>query len=65
MVDSIIGAMAGAVVGVVSFVIVKQIVAAQTTTAWSGAERAVVEVIPVAIGILVLIGVFSSLSLRR
>jgi len=65
MVDAVIGAMAGAVVGVVSFVIVKQIVAAQTTTAWSGAERAVVEVIPVAIGILVLIGVFSSLSIRR
>jgi len=65
MVDAIIGAMAGAIVGVVSFVVVKEIVAAQTTTDWSGAETAIIKVIPVALGVLVLIGVFSALQLRR
>ena len=64
MVDAIIGAMVGALVGVIAFVVVKQIVAGQDTTAWSAAERAVIDVIPIAIGVLVLVGVFTSLQLR-
>lgn len=65
MVDAIIGAMVGALVGVIAFVVVKQIVAGQDTSGWSSAERAVIDVIPIAIGVLVLVGVFTSLQLRR
>ena len=65
MVNAIIGAMTGAIVGVVAFVVVKQIVAGQDTSGWTGAERAIIDVIPVAIGVLVLVGVFTSLQVRR
>jgi len=64
MVNAIIGAMTGAIVGVVAFVVVKQIVAGQDTSRWSGAESAKIDVIPVAIGVLVLVGVFTSLQVR-
>jgi len=65
VVDAIISAMVGALVGVIAFVVVKQIVAGQDTTNWSSAERAVIDVIPIAIGVLVLVGVFTSLQLRK
>ena len=64
MVDAIIGAMTGAIVGIIAFVVVKNIVAGQDTSGWTGAERAVVDVIPIAIGVLVLVGVFTSLQIR-
>jgi len=64
MVDAIIAAMVGALVGVIAFVVVKQIVAGQDTSGWTAAERAIIDVIPVAIGVLVLVGVFSALQLR-
>ena len=65
MVNAIIGAMTGAVVGIIAFVVVKQIVAGQDTTGWSGADRAIIDVIPIALGVLVLVGVFTSLQVRR
>lgn len=65
MVNAIIGAMTGAIVGIIAFVIVKQIVAGQDTTGWSGADRAIIDVIPIALGVLVLVGVFTSLQVRR
>ena len=65
MVNAIIGAMTGAIIGVIAFVVVKQIVAGQDTSGWTGAERAIIDVIPVAIGVLVLVGVFTSLQVRR
>ena len=65
MVNAIIGAMTGAIVGVIAFVVVKNIVAGQDTSGWGGAERAVIDVIPIALGVLVLIGVFTSLQMRR
>ena len=65
MVDAIIGAMVGAIVGIVAFVVVKQIVAAQDTSGWGGAERAVIDVIPIAIGVLILVGVFTTLQLGK
>jgi len=65
VVNAIIGAMTGAIVGIIGFVVVKNIVAGQDTSGWSGAERAVVDVIPIALGVLVLVGVFTSLQVRR
>ena len=65
MVNAVIGAMTGAIVGIIAFVVVKQIVAGQDTTGWSGADRAIIDVIPIALGVLVLVGVFTSLQVRR
>ena len=65
LVNAIIGAMTGAIVGIVAFVVIKNIVSGQDTSGWSGAERAVIDVIPIAIGVLVLVGVFTSLQMRR
>lgn len=64
MVNAIIGAMTGAIVGIIAFVVVKNIVAGQDTTGWSGAERAIIDVIPIALGVLVLVGIFTSLQVR-
>lgn len=63
MVNAIIGAMTGAIVGVVAFVVVRGIIEGQDRTHWTAAENAIIEVIPVAIGVLVLIGVFSALQM--
>lgn len=63
-VDAIISAMIGALVGIIAFVVVKQIVAGQDTAGWSAAETAIIDVIPIALGVLVLVIVFTSLNLR-
>lgn len=65
MIDVVIGAMVGAIVGVIAFVVVKSIVQAQDTSLWTAAEQAIIGTIPIAIGVLVLVIVFSSLQLRR
>jgi len=54
--------MTGAVVGVIAFVVCKSIISAQTTTAWTAAEIAIVTVIPTALGILVLVSVFKTIT---
>ena len=64
MVDAIIGAMVLAIVGVIAFVVIKGIVAGQSSATWSAAEVAIISVIPVAVGVLVLIGVFKSIQVR-
>lgn len=45
--------------------VVKQIVVGQDTSGWGAAEKAIIDVIPVALGVLVLMGVFTSLQLRK
>ena len=62
MVNSVMSAMTGAIVGVIAFVVIKSIVAAQTTTSWTAAEIAIVTVIPVGLGVMVLVSVFKSIS---
>lgn len=64
MVNAIIGAMTGAIVGIIAFVVVKSIVAGQDTSGWTGAERAIIDVIPIALGVLVLVGIFTSLQVQ-
>jgi len=49
-------------VGVIAFVVIKSIVAAQTTTTWTAAEIAVVTVIPTALGVMVLVSVFKNIT---
>lgn len=65
MVNSIINALIAGLLGVISFVIIKQIVDSQDTTTWSGAETAVIGIIPIVLGILVIVGMFLTLTKIR
>ena len=65
MVNSIINALIAGLLGVIAFVIIKQIVDAQDTSAWSGAETAVIGIIPIVLGILVVVGMFLTLTRIR
>lgn len=65
MINAIVGAMVGAIVGVIAFVVVKQIVSGQDTSGWGAAEKAVIDAVPIALGVLVLISVFAGLQVRR
>ena len=65
MVESVINALVSGLLGTISFVVIKQVVAAQPTTNWSDAEVAIVTIIPVVLAILVVIGMFMGLSKLR
>lgn len=65
MVNSIINALIAGLLGVIAFVIIKQIVDAQDTSSWSGAETAVIGIIPIVLGILVVVGMFLTLTRIR
>jgi len=65
MVESVINALVAGLIGTISFVVIKQVVAAQTTTDWSTAEIAIVTIIPVVLAILVVVGMFMGLTRLR
>ena len=65
MVESVINALVSGLLGTISFVVIKQAVAAQSTANWSTAEVAIVTIIPVVLAILVVIGMFMGLSKLR
>tara|TARA_B100000949_G_scaffold235245_1_gene257275 strand:- start:766 stop:966 length:201 start_codon:yes stop_codon:yes gene_type:complete len=65
MVESVINALVAGLLGTISFVVIKQVVAAQSTALWSPAEIAIVTIIPVVLAILVVVGMFMGLSKMR
>tara|TARA_B100000749_G_C18106434_1_gene334006 strand:- start:82 stop:282 length:201 start_codon:yes stop_codon:yes gene_type:complete len=65
MVESVINALVAGLIGTVSFVVIKSVVSAQTTTDWSAAEIAIVTIIPVVLAILVVVGMFVGLTKMR
>ena len=65
MVESVINALVSGLLGTISFVVIKQVVASQSTTNWTDAEVAIVTIIPVVLAILVVIGMFMGLSKLR
>jgi len=65
LVGTIMNALIAALVGVIAFVVVKQIVSAQDTTGWSSAERAIIDAVPIAIGIMIVVGIFLGLTRLR
>ena len=65
MVESVINALVAGLIGTISFVVIKQVVAAQTTTDRSTAEIAIVTIIPVVLAILVVVGMFMGLTKLR
>lgn len=65
MVDAIINALVAGLVGVIAFVVIREIIDAQDTTTWSSAESAVIDIIPVVLAILVIVGMFMGLTRLR
>ena len=65
MVESVINALVAGLIGTISFVVIKSVVAAQNTTGWSAAEIAIVTIIPVVLAILVVGGMFMGLTKLR
>jgi len=65
LIDAIISAGAGALVTVITFVVIKGVIVAQTTSTWTGAEIAVITNIPVILGLVGIVGMFSFLTVRR
>lgn len=65
MVDAIINALVAGLIGVIAFVVIKSIVDAQDTTTWSAAESAIIDIIPIVLAILVIVGMFMGLTRLR
>ena len=65
MVESVIIAFVAGLLWTISFVVIKQVIASQSTATWSDAEIAIVTIIPVVLAILVVIGMFMGLSKLR
>lgn len=65
MIESVINALVSGLIGTISFVVIKSVVSAQTTTDWSAAETAIVTIIPVVLAILVVVGMFMGLTKMR
>jgi len=65
LVDAIINALVAGLVGVIAFVVIREIIDAQDTTTWSSAESAVIDIIPVVLAILVIVGMFMGLTRLR
>ncbi len=65
MVDAIINALVAGLVGTIAFVVIREIIDAQDTTSWSGAESAVIDIIPIVLAILVIVGMFMGLTRLR
>ncbi len=65
MVDAIINALVAGLVGTIAFVVIREIIDAQDTSTWSGAESAVIDIIPIVLAILVIVGMFMGLTRLR
>jgi len=65
LVDAIINALVAGLVGTIAFVVIREIIDAQDTSTWSGAESAVIDIIPIVLAILVIVGMFMGLTRLR
>ena len=65
MVDAVINALVAGLIGTIAFVIIKEVVAAQDTSSWTSAEAAIIDVIPIVLAILVIVGMFMGLTKMR
>jgi len=65
MVDAVINALVAGLVGTIAFVVLKEIILAQDTSGWSEAESAIIDIIPIVLAILVVVGMFMGLSRMR
>ena len=65
MVDAVINALVAGLIGTIAFVVIKEIVIAQDTSTWTSAEVAIIDIIPIVLAILVIVGMFMGLTRMR
>ena len=65
MVDMLLNAMIAAIIGTVAFVVTKNVLASQDTTSWSSLENAIMPLVPSALAIILLIGIFMGVTKIR
>jgi len=65
VVDAVVNALVAGLVGTIAFVVLKEIILSQDTTSWSDAETAIIDIIPIVLAILVVVGMFMGLSRMR
>lgn len=65
MVDAVINALVAGLIGTIAFVVIKEVVAAQDTSKWTSAESAIIDIIPIVLAILVVVGMFMGLTRMR
>jgi len=65
MVDALINAMIASIIGTVAFVVSKSVIDSQDTSGWSALELAVIPLVPSAVAIILLVGIFLGLTRLR
>jgi drug/metabolite transporter (DMT)-like permease len=65
MIEAVINALVAGLIGTIAFVVIKEVVDAQDTSTWSAAESALVDIIPLVLAILVVVGMFMGLTRMR
>lgn len=65
MIDMLVNAMIAAIIGTVAFVVARSIINSQNTTTWTALERSVMDLVPAAVAIVLLIGVFLGVTKIR
>ncbi len=65
MVEAVINALVAGLIGTIAFVVIKEVVNAQDTSSWSAAESAIIDIIPIVLAILVVVGMFMGLTRMR
>jgi drug/metabolite transporter (DMT)-like permease len=64
-VDAVINSLVAGLIGVIAFVVIKNVIDGQDTSTWTAAERAIIDVVPIVLAILVVVGMFLSLTRLR
>ena len=65
MTNALINAIVAGLLGIIAFVVLKQVATAQDTTGWSGLDVTFITTIPTVMGIVVIVGMFMLLSKLR
>ncbi len=65
MIEAVINALVAGLIGTIAFVVIKEVVAAQDSSSWSAAESAIIDIIPIVMAILVIVGMFMGLTRMR
>ncbi len=65
MVNTLVSALVGGIIAVIAFVVIKNVISAQTTTDWTGAEIAIIVIYPLVIGLIGIIAMFMLLTKIR
>jgi hypothetical protein len=65
LVNAVINSLVSGLVGVIGFVVLREVVNGQDTSTFSAAQRTLLDIIPLVLAILVVVGMFFGLSRLR